>query len=254
MSFKRLSIVTVFILVALFLAGKVLAAVVASLTIQDQQIDLSVPNASVNITLSGDPNEAKTFNIPITITYDDGTTRNIGYTFNYQPPSSVTPSPSPQGTCQYSEDPQNCPYGGARGCTGTWQDGVCKYDPAVDPNCWESCTPGPSSSCSSGIDCSDGNACTNDSCVNGQCEYSNKSEGEVCLRDPGTYEPTKTCDAYGSCSQSIGGSEPPPPPPPPPPSCDEDVYYCDNGTTIHKYGGYWDGSACQYAFDPGDPC
>lgn len=185
MSFNRLSIVTVLFLVALFLAGQVLAAVVASMTIGDQQIDLSVPNASVNITLSGDPNEAKTFNIPITITYDDGTTRNIGYTFNYQPPPSVTPSPSP--------------------------------------------------ACSSDIDCADGNACTYDSCIDGQCEYSNKSEGEVCLRDPGTYEPTKTCDAYGSCSQSVGGSQPPPsePPPPPEPSCGDFEYKyweCDWGS------------------------
>lgn len=87
MSFKKLSIVTVYILVALFLAGRVLAAVVASMTIQDQQIDLSNPNASVNITLSGDSTQ-----IPIIITYDDGSTKYLAYTFNYKAPSQPAPA------------------------------------------------------------------------------------------------------------------------------------------------------------------
>lgn len=132
MSFKKLSILAVLFLVVLFLAGRVLAAVVASMTIQDQQLDLSVPNASVNITLSGDPNEAKTFNIPITITHDDGSTRYLAYTFNYVVPS--TPQPAAQ-TCDYEEDAPSCPNGGLQTCTGTWQEGECRYDSSIDPNC-----------------------------------------------------------------------------------------------------------------------
>jgi len=141
MSFKRLSIITVLFLVALLLASRVLAAVVASITIQDQNIDLSNSYAPINITLSGDPATPQTFSIPITITYNDGSTRNLGFVFNYQPP----PASAPQQTCPYQEDPQNCSYGGTRSCTGTWQDEVCKYDGGVDPNCFETCNPAPAS-------------------------------------------------------------------------------------------------------------
>lgn len=196
MGFKKLSIVVVFILVVLVLAGQVLAAVVASITIQDQQVDLSNPNASVNITLSGDPTQADTFNIPVVITYDDGSTRNLAYTFNYQPPQSTQPpGDQQQQTCDYEEDAGSCQYGGLQTCTGTWQAGICKYDDRVNPNCRN-------------------------------------------IR----------------CNEPPAGSQPPPEPSPPGPSCSEDVYYCDNGTTIHKHGGYWDGNECQYAFDPGESC
>lgn len=158
MSFKRLSIVTVFLLVALLLlflpspvsspkniltVGQVLAAAtqnttksVIALTIQDKQVDLSNPDAPININLPGDPTKADTFYITVIITYNDGSTDPLAFTFNYQPPSSVTPPPSlsPE-TCDYEEDASSCPNGGLQTCTGTKQDGVCKYDSAVDPNC-----------------------------------------------------------------------------------------------------------------------
>src|SRR3989338_9557877 len=38
--------------------------------------------------------------------------------------------------------------------------------------------------------------------------------------------------------------------PAPPPSCSDDLKYCDESINkiVHKHGGYWDGSQCQYAF------
>lgn len=109
MSFKKLSIVAVFFFVALLLlfypspthfpktsltVSQVLAAAtqnitkrVASLTIQDQQVDLNDPNATVNITLSADSPS-----VPIVITYDDGQTRYLAYTFNYKPPAQPAPA------------------------------------------------------------------------------------------------------------------------------------------------------------------
>lgn len=38
-------------------------------------------------------------------------------------------------------------------------------------------------------------------------------------------------------------------------SCDDNEYYCDNGTKIHKHGGYkGDDGQCVYAFDRGGSC
>lgn len=240
MSFKRLSIVTVFLLVALFLASRVLAAVVASMTIQDQRIDLSDPNASVNITLSGDAQTS----IPIVITYDDGSTRYLTYTFNYKPP----PAPTPQ-TCDYEEEASSCPNNGLQTCTGIRkeEDGEikCKYDGSVDPNCRNiRCNePPPQQQRCEQIHLR--NECVG--CNESQKVYQQYCNGGI-SGDPyaGERQSDSACSSWCASSQ--------PPPPPPPPSCSDDVYYCDNGTTIHKHGGYWDGSQCQYAFDPGDPC
>lgn len=42
----------------------------------------------------------------------------------------------------------------------------------------------------------------------------------------------------------------------PAPSCSDDLRYCDSnvGKTIHKTGGYWDGSQCVYAFVQEEAC
>lgn len=194
MSFKKLSAVTVLFLVALFLAGRVLAAVVASLTIQDQQVDLSDPKASVNITLSGDAQTS----VPIVITYDDGSTRYLAYTFNYVPPSTLAPV---------------TPCSNEDFATACWQGAQCQGE--------------------------------NQESADSACSQ-NHGAGSVCTRSTGQ------SNAHDDGCTVV--TEPAPPPPPPPPSCDENVYYCDNGTTIHKYGGYYDGNTCQYAFDQGDPC
>lgn len=245
MSFKRLSSVTVFLLVALLLAGRVLAAMVASLTIQDQQIDLSNPDASVNITLSGDAQSS----IPIVITYDDGSTRYLTYTFNYTPPP--TPESVPQ-TCDYEENASGCPNGGLQTCTGKEQreeDGKinCKYDASVDPNCRNiRCNePPPQQQRCEQIHLR--NECVG--CNESQKVYQQYCNGGI-SGDP--YAGERQDDS--ACSSWCASSQPPPEPPPPPPAECEDVYYCDNGTTIHKHG-YHDGNTCQYAWDDiGDPC
>lgn len=306
MSFKRLSIVAVLFLVALFLAGRVLAAVVASMTIQDQQIDLSAPNASVNITLSGDSTS-----VPIVITYDDGTTRYLAYTFNYVAP----PTPAP-AFCS-NEDYSTACWQGAE-CREENQasaDSACSQNHGADSVCTRStgqpnthddgCTmvsepappppPPPEPSCGNFEykywECDWGQQQVydvyQDTCGNydrrdyrrepGECGAPPVSTAPGCnssddfseyVRCGGCGEEIWACydedgryerrfyggDTAGYCTGPDwcgGGSEPPPPPQQ---SCDEDVYYCDNGTTIHKYGGYYDGNTCQYAFDPGEPC
>ncbi|HCB22368.1 hypothetical protein A3H81_00985 [Candidatus Daviesbacteria bacterium RIFCSPLOWO2_02_FULL_38_18] len=133
MNFKRLSIVAVFILVFLMLVGSALAAAAVRITIQDREVDLRSPSAQVNLSLPGNPSYPQTFHIPITITYDDGSTRNVGFVFNYRP----------KQTCPYQEDPQNCPYGGTRNCTGTDEGQGCHYNSEVDPACSETCNSAP---------------------------------------------------------------------------------------------------------------
>ncbi len=252
MSFKRLSIVTVFILVALLLAGQVLAAVVASIIIQDQNIDLSNPSAQINISLPGNPAEAQTFNIPITITYDDSSTRYLAFTFNYQPPSiPPTPEPTPLAeTCDYEENVGSCQYGGLQTCTGSWQEGICKYNGGIDPNCRNiRCNePPPQQQRCEEIHLR--NECVG--CNESQKVYQKYCNGGI-SGDP--YAGDRQYDS--ACSSWCASSQPPPPPPPPPSqSCNDDVRYCDEnvGRIIHKHGGYYDGRSCQYAYDQEDVC
>ncbi|MBI2335059.1 hypothetical protein HYU96_04675 [Candidatus Daviesbacteria bacterium] len=240
MSLKRLSIIAVYFLVGLILAGSVLAAAVVRITVQDQEIDLNDPGAKINIRLNGEKSQS----IPIVITYDDGSTRYLGFIFNYEPP----PAPPPAQTCPYQEDPQNCPYGGTRSCTGTWQGGVCKYDGAVDPACSETCNQAPAPrGCYDSQDFSEYVRC-------GGCG----EEIWACYDEDGRHEKAfYGGDTAGYCTGPdwCGQSQPPPESQPEPePSCDENVYFCEDGTVVHKYGGYWDGGSCQYYFDRLEPC
>ena len=214
------------------------------ITIQDREVDLRSPSAQVNLSLPGNPSYPQTFHIPITITYDDGSTRNVGFVFNYRP----------KQTCPYQEDPQNCPYGGTRNCTGTDEGQGCHYNSEVDPACSETCNSAPvPRGCYDSQDFSEYVRC-------GGCG----EEIWACYDEDGKHERRfYGGDTAGYCTgpDQCGQSQPPPEPEPEPqnqPSCDEDVYYCDENQHyyIHKHGGYQDGNTCQYAFDVlyDEPC
>lgn len=59
--------------------------------------------------------------------------------------------------------------------------------------------PAPTPTCTNDISCSDGNSCTEDKCVDGQCVYNNKEVGTACLYDRDTYAPIKYCAEGGKC-------------------------------------------------------
>lgn len=149
-----------------------------SISIQDQQVDLNDPNATVNITLSADSPS-----VPIIITYDDGSTRYLAYTFNYKPPPTPEPSEPSCGDYQY---------------------------------------------------------------IGAECDWDRRQVYEVYQDACSNYDRRNYQTQHGQCGAPTAYE-------PPPPEC-EDVYYCDNGTTIHKHG-YHDGNTCQYSWDDiGDPC
>ncbi len=80
----------------------------------------------------------------------------------------------------------------------------------------------------------------------GECEeYGRQQTGEDCKDVCVEYasEPTQPPSDGGDGSGSDGGQ-----------SCNEDKRYCDNGTTIWKHGGYFDGKDCVYDYTREGPC
>lgn len=211
--------------------------------IGDNGLEVRINNPPVNFRLPGTEGQPQQFKIPFAIILSDGSTLHTALTFNYNPPSLPTPTPTPT-PCPYQEDPQNCPYGGIRDCTGTQQDGACKYDPAVDPNCRETCNPAPPA----GGDDGGGQSCEErhirNECI--ACNNSQKVYQRFCAGseagDPyaGERQDDSACSSWCASSQ--------------PPECD-DIRYCDENINriIHKHG-YHDGNDCQYAYDWEEEC
>lgn len=125
--------------------------------------------------------------------------------------------------CDYEEDAQSCPYGGLQTCSGSIQRGECRYDSRINPNCRNRrCNQGPP-------------ACGDYQLKGPECDWGRKQVYEVYQDSCGNYDRRNYQTQPGQCGAPL--------------QCSEDIYYCDSGRTIHKYGGYWDGNTCQYAFD-----
>lgn len=230
------------------------------IVIADQEVNLNDPGASLQINLPGVEGQPQVFNIPVTVEYQDGTTRYFGFVFNYQPrqvPSPTPeptsePTPEPLNLCDYEEDAPSCPYGGLQTCSGTWQDDggvwICKYDDRVNPNCRDiRCNEPPASTPEP---TAPPPGCGDYEFKYPDCDWDNQQVVEVWQDSCGEYQLRNAHTEPGQCG-APSDSEPPPEP-----SCSDDSYYCDEnvGWLIHKHGGYWDGSECQYAFDWVEPC
>lgn len=145
--------------------------------------------------LPGTEGKAQTFNIPVEVIFSDGTKKFFALNLNYKP---IPPPPSQAQACTYSEAPQNCSNGGTRTCTGSLQDGVCKYDTGINPNCNESCNPQPLPA----------QACTYSeapqNCSNGGTRTcTGTMQSGVCKYDAGV-EPNchESCNAPQTCNYS----------------------------------------------------
>lgn len=168
---------------------------VARITIGDLDLEIDVKNPQVPLDfhLPGTEGQSQQFKIPVVITYSDGSTLHTALTFNYNPPPPPPSAPTP---CPYQEDPQNCPYGGIRDCTGTVQEGICKYDGNIDPNCRETCNPAPDNTCAytESFNCTGQNG----GCGGGSGEMRKTIINTDCSESSISY-----CD--GACAPSGGG-------------------------------------------------
>lgn len=114
---------------------------------------------------------------------DDGTPQAKKFSFDSPDPSCGSSQSTPQGDlCTY---PENCDAGGGLSsgqwaCTGTIQEGSCKFDPAVLPHCGPTCEPinSPSPSASTESQAQPSAPSTEEQAVYNQCKLT--SPNGVC--------------------------------------------------------------------------
>lgn len=236
---------------------------VARITIGDLDLEIDVKNPQVPLDfhLPGTEGQSQQFKIPVVITYSDGSTLHTALTFNYNPPNLPNPVPSPVSqTCTYSENfectGKNAGCGGGSGeMKKTIINSDCseKFETYCDSACASSEGEGNAGTCNLTREY---NECGNDGgCFGveqaGRVYRVQQFQGEGCSQEYACEE-VDNCSAQGlqcegdRCVSGGSGDNQT--------SECEDVYYCDNGTTIHKHG-YHDGNECQYTWDNlEEPC
>lgn len=150
-------------------------------------------------------------------------------------PDEVTLTCQGQVTqCSYSE---TCGDGDRdrRSCTGTIQEGICKYDPAVAPNCTQcALTGGPTPGPTPGVSlqrCQYAESCNN----TGARTCTGALEGGVCKYNPAVSPACGSCSVGSGPAEGSGCNYPE--------NCTKD----DGGGGIRSCQGTIQGGSCRYA-------